>query len=371
MLGYVSFMPNVLGPVMPFLRDELHLSYTQGGLLFSAIACGMIVSGLTADRVVDRRGRRFALWTGAAVSTAGVACLALNRHPTLGIAAGLFMGLGSSLSVVIVQAVLSDKYGSERATALTEANVAASASPVLAPLLVGAFQRLGVGWRGVLLLPAIILGLIAAQFRNTRIPRAQRSIIEGKKVGERSLPAGFWAYWIVIFLSVSIEWCLIVWGADYLEQGIGLRKVNAATAMSVFLLAMLIGRIAGSRLTHILRPASILLLAFGIGLAGFLFFWRAGIPIVNLAGLFLAGLGVANLFPLAMALAIGTAPGQSDIASARVFLGTGAAILLAPILLGWAADRIAIQNALGMVALMLVVAFAVSLTSSDLGFRRS
>lgn len=364
MLGYVSFMPNVLGPLMPFLRGELRLSHTQGGFMLSAIACGMILSGLTADRVAGRWGRRLAFWGGAAVSAVGGLLLAWGRHLALGIGAAFVIGLGGSLSVVMIQAILSDKYGAQRATALTEANIAASASPALAPLLVGGFQRIGIGWRGVLSLPAVVLALMAARLRHIPVPETQRITLRSKVAGERALPASFWAYWFVIFFSVSIEWCLIAWGADFLEEGVGLSKVNASTAMSVFLLAMLIGRIAGSRLTHVMQPMPILLLAFGDALAGFLVFWRAGIPILNLAGLFVAGLGIANLFPLTMSLAVGIAPQQSDIASARVFLGTGSAIFVTPPLLGWVADQVDIQSALGMVALMLVAALVVTFISS-------
>jgi fucose permease len=96
---------------------------------------------------------------------------------------------------------------------------------------------------------------------------------------------------------------------------------------------------------------------------GFLVFWLARSPILNLTGLFIAGLGVANLFPLAMSIAVGTAPRQSNLASARVFLGTGTAILCAPLFLGWIADRVSIQNAYGMVMGFLVAAPAVTIIS--------
>ena len=57
LLGYFGYLQAVLGPVMPFLRHDLRLSYAAGGLHFSAFAAGMIVAGLTGARVMAWLGR--------------------------------------------------------------------------------------------------------------------------------------------------------------------------------------------------------------------------------------------------------------------------------------------------------------------------
>lgn len=40
MLAGVAYAQSTLGPAMPFLRDELKLTYTQGGFLPAAMALG-------------------------------------------------------------------------------------------------------------------------------------------------------------------------------------------------------------------------------------------------------------------------------------------------------------------------------------------
>ncbi|MCA9880800.1 MAG: hypothetical protein KC442_23545, partial [Thermomicrobiales bacterium] len=64
LLGVLAYMETVLGPVMPFLREELGISYAVASLHFSAIAVGAIIAGLLGDRVVRRVGRGGALWGG-------------------------------------------------------------------------------------------------------------------------------------------------------------------------------------------------------------------------------------------------------------------------------------------------------------------
>jgi hypothetical protein len=51
-LAYMTFMPTALGPLMPYMRDELNLSYTLGALHLSVMALGVVISGLTADRLI-------------------------------------------------------------------------------------------------------------------------------------------------------------------------------------------------------------------------------------------------------------------------------------------------------------------------------
>lgn len=370
MLAYIVYAPTTLSPLMPFLRQELNLTYTMGGLLLSALALGMILAGLTSDQLARRWGRRFVLWSGSAGLTAAVVCLALSRQVPMTALSVWVMGYCGSLCIGMTQAILSDHHGERRAVALTEANVAAGVSASLAPLLVGGFQRMGVGWRGALFLSVVVFALIVARFRKDPVPDALLPAA-GSSPGNRStLPFSFWVYWIVICLVVSIEWCLGIWGADFLENVLGLGRVNAATMMGVYFLAILVGRIAGSGLSRVMSSAPLLLIALGVTLLGFPIFWLARLPVLNVAGLFIAGLGVGNLFPLTLSLAVGLAPGQANAASARVSLGVGVAILVAPLILGGVADRFSLPYAYGIVVVLVVAAIVVISINSRVTARR-
>ena len=358
MLAYFAYQQATLGPLMPFLRDELHLSYTVGGLHLSAFALGMVLAGLLGDALVQRWGRRRVFWGGGAGLALGSLLFVSGHHPALTIASALLMGAPGTLLLIEVQATLSDRHGARRAVALTESNVAASFAAGLAPLLVGSLQRAGVGWRGALILGVLGWGALALRGRAVPIPphtpRPPRSPAAGRAA---RLSAVFWAYWLVVFLSVSVEWCVIFWGADFLETSVGLRRVDASTLMSVFFAAHLLGRIAGSRLSRRMPTGPLLLAAVLVAAAGFIPFWLASAAPLNIAGLFVAGLGIANLYPLTLSAASNIVPReQADAASSRVTLASGLAILITPQVLGTLADEIAIKNAYGVVAVFLVVA---------------
>ncbi len=359
MLAYYAFLLATLGPLMPFLRSELNLNYTVAGLHLSAFALGMIGAGLLTDRLTQRWGRRPVFWLGGLGMALGGVGLTASSQPVWSIASILAMGFLGTLMLALIQTTLSDRHGEQRVIALTESNVGASISASLAPIFVGSFERWGLGWRLALLLGVVAFVWLAARFHRQPLPERQAVSNRAHAAGQ-PLPLVFWAYWLVICVGVSIEWCLIFWGADFLEKVIGLSQVDATTMMSIFLGAMVVGRFVGSRLSRLLPGATLLLLALSITVIGFPIFWLARFAPLNLAGLFIAGLGVANMFPLTLSVALNVVPAQADVASPRVSLAGGTAILLAPLILGWTADQLNIQNAYGIVAVLAVMAAAIT-----------
>ena len=367
LVGYFAFMETVLGPIMPFLRTELGLDYTTASLHFSAFALGAVLLGLFGDRVSGRWGRFASLWGGALAMTGGVALLVSVPSPWATVPAAFAMGLCGALVLVTSQALLSDAHGEYGAVAVTESNVTASACAISAPLLVGASAAAGFGWRPALVLPAATLILLAAVFfyRPPTLPRTATKRAE--EVGGGGLNARYWALWALVALGVASEWCVAYWGTDFLAEGTGLPRPAAATSLTAFFAAMLLGRIVSSRLARILSPTTLLAATLALALAGFPLFWSSPGSILTLAGLFVTGLGIGGVYPLGISAAIASVPGNSDAAAARLTIGGGGAILVAPFVLGALADRIGISTAFGIVVPMLFAALLLALVAGRSG----
>jgi len=358
MLAYIGFSQSILGPLMPFLRTELQLNYTLGGLLPATLATGLILSGLISAGLARRWSRRGVFWLGSLGLAAGVVMLSLSYRFESALTAVLVMGICSSLTQVMIQAILSDRHAGRRAIALTEANVAASLSTTITPLVIGSLQSTGLGWRTVPVIVVLLLTLLAGIFSRQSIP--DRPAVQTEAAEEKGrLPVAFRLYWIVLFFVVAVEMSVVVWATDFLVSVAGLSRTDAVLGFSTFPAAMLVGRIAGSRLTRRSSSLRLLLMALGVTLAGFPLFWLARLPALNILGLFITGLGIANLYPLTLSMAIGLTPDRSNQASARVSMGVGTALLTAPLLLGWLADRLSLQLAYGMVIVLIIAAFAI------------
>ncbi len=356
-LAFYGYFLNILGPITPYLKSELGLSYTVSGLHFTAFALGMIGAGLMADRVVRRTGRWTALWISAFGISLGSLVLIAGRQPVLTIAASFLMGLVGSLVLTVVPSLLADQHRELSPAAFAEANVIASVLSAIAPLLVGWFAATACGWRLALVIGVLCVLLMRLAFNNVKLPPTQPAAASAGN--GHALPALYWAYWAALVSAVSIEFCMIFWSADYLETGLGMPKAAAAQAVSLFLAGMIAGRLAGSRLgqrfgIHRFVTASLLIAA-----AGFLVYWSAAAPLMGLIGLFISGLGVASLYPLILALAVGSAEGRTVQASASASLASGVAIFSLPLLLGRVADAVGIHQAYILVLLLLVVAFLI------------
>jgi hypothetical protein len=72
MLGYYSYLLNGLGPIMPFLRAELGLSYTVNSFAFHGLRGCMLIAGLSGDGLLGVYGRRRTFWAGAFGMSGGV-----------------------------------------------------------------------------------------------------------------------------------------------------------------------------------------------------------------------------------------------------------------------------------------------------------
>lgn len=357
-LAFYAYFLNVLGPITPFLKEELQLSYTVSSFHFTAFAVGMLLIGVGGHLLIQRIGRWRSLWIGVIGMSLSALFLLTGRIPVITIGASFLMGLVGSLILAIVPAALSDQHGELRAVALSEANMISSVVATAAPLMVGWFAHSIGGWRlalGIVAFTPILMFLSMGKGTTSTEP----STLGERTQSNPPLPRLFWMYWVALVLGVSIEFCMIFWSADYLEHVLGMTKADAAQALSLFLAAMILGRVSGSRLVQRFSTRSVVTVSILIASLGFLVFWRTEYVFVGLGGLFITGLGVANLYPLLLSLTIGAANGNTVQASARATLASGTAILALPLALGRLADAVGIRSAYGIVVLLLISVFLI------------
>ncbi len=363
LVGYFAYFETVLGPLMPFLRAEQHLSYTVASLHFSAFASGGVLVGVSGERFEARWGRAPTLWGGAAGMAVGALLLTAAPAPGGTITGSFVMGFFGALLLITTQAVLSDRHGTESVVAITESNVAASACAIMASLAVGFCAASGLGWRAAFAPPFIAVVLLAANYRLESMEAAGRKE-PAQPATCPGLPRRFWIYWAVLALGVSVEWCIAYWGADFLENGVGMGRSEAAAALTAYFGAMLAGRIVASRLARALPGPILLTASLSLALAGFPLLWLAPTPPVGVMGLALTGLGVGSVYPLGVSVAVASAPGRLETATARLALAAAGAILVAPFVLGALADVAGIAGAFGVVLPLLLIAVALTLAGS-------
>ena len=355
--GYVLYG---FGPALDALRDELDVSRGAIGLAGSAFAAGAVATALGAPYVLARAGHGAILRGGLLGMGVGTILLVAVTPLWAVILAAVVLGVAGTSVLVVVPLVVESRQPHARAAALSEANVGAAAAGVVAPVAVGAAILAGAGWRAGSLL---VLGAIAAI-----VALAAPRLFDGpppREAGQHApaavLPAAFWRWWSLIVLVVGVEFCMAFWATDFLREEAGVGRGPASAALGLFVGGMAAGRLIGGRLAVVRDPRRLLLGALALTAAGFALFWTTGTPVASMAGLVVTGLGVAMLFPLALSLAMASAPGASHRASARASLAGGVAVLLAPYALATLADAIGVRAGFLIVLALLAAALAITL----------
>jgi predicted MFS family arabinose efflux permease len=335
-LGCFTFWLYAFGPAVTLLRAEWNFSYTLLGFYSVLWAGGAALAGAGFAGAARRLGRSPLLWGSALVTVVGAGLFTLGRGvPVTLLGAGVF-GLAGTTLLAVLQAILSDRHGDRRERALTEANIGAGASAVLAPLVLGALAASALGWRATFALPVIVLGLLYLRYRREPLPSAPR---RDTATGPGGLPMACWLFAVLTAVSSAIEFCLVYFGPQMLLRT-GLSAAAASTALSSNFLGILVGRLLGARLTRVPgRSVPLLYASLALTGAAFVVFWLTSGPALAVPALFLCGVGIANLYPLALALTLDASAGREDRANARSQLVLGLVAAISPYLLGRLADQ--------------------------------
>ncbi|POX49292.1 MFS transporter [Streptomyces sp. Ru72] len=153
------------------------------------------------------------------------------------------------------------------------------------------------------------------------------------------------------------EGALADWGALHLEQDLGAHPGVAAAGYSCFALAMTVGRISGTTLLERLGRVRTVVAGGATASAGMLLGSLAPSVWAALLGFAVTGLGLANLFPVAVERA-GALAGPGGVAVAST-LGYGG-MLLGPPAIGFMADWFSLPTALTSVAVLAAIASAIA-----------
>ena len=349
-IGYAMYG---VGAVAPYLRTQLGLSDAQVGLHSTGMAVGLVLTG-TVTPALARRFGELAV-RGVAIGGLAAAIVALAVAPSLPVtlAACVLIGFGTGTILGYANAVLARTGGRLARLRVARANLWAMVTAFACPIAVASAVRGGLPW-GLGILPELgLLLVLAMDLRGGR--RFDRG---AEMTAARSrLPSGYWLSWAFLVAAIAVEFSIVFWGATLIQRRTGVDTPTATLLGGLFMGGMFFGRLGQSfglgTGGDLRRPAAtgVLLAAAGATIA-----WISTMPILSAGGLFVAGLGVAGLYPLGVAAALAAAPRQPALAGTRLTLASGTAILLAPLALGVVADATGVVMGWGVVVGLAIMA---------------
>lgn len=255
-----------VGPLIPFIRDDLDISNGLAGFLTTLSLLSFAVFSLFAPAIGKRLGHGKAIFLGILFLTLGVIIRVLGGIELLFLGTAL-TGIGIVIANVLMipffKARLPEKIGLMTAILTTGMSLfAAIASGISVPLAVD----LGWGWRGslaswsILMLLALIAWLPQVKPHHSA---NQTSLLPAKNVWKSRL-----AWQVTLFMGAQslMYFTLITWLPDLLIAR-GVSPVRAGIALSYMQLISLIGTFFIPGLLIKLREQSRVIGIVGIGYA--------------------------------------------------------------------------------------------------------
>jgi MFS family permease len=184
-------------------------------------------------------------------------------------------------------------------------------------------------------------------------PAWRRALQTGRTVG---------LFGLIALCAAYDEGAIGDWGALHLRQDLGAGAGLAAAGYAAFALAEASGRLAGTALLERFGRTRVLILGGLTACAGMLLASLAPDVWLALAGFAAAGLGLANLFPAAIARA-GRLAGAGGVALTSTLGYSG--FLLGPVAIGFLASESGLRVGLTTLAFLGLAAAAIAYTCRD------
>jgi hypothetical protein len=346
--SWASRIPDVAAGVA---ADPSTLGLALLCISLGALASMQLTGALCARYGAGRVGAAAAVLAGATLVLPGLAASPFELGAALvlfGAATGTANVAANAVGVQVERAAGRPMLPSLHAGFSVGGLAGAAVGGLVAATLPAAVHLVGVGVVGLVVTAAVAPTLRA---RDAEPQVADAAPADGPRRGRGTvLLLG-----VIAGCTAFGEGAVTDWGALHLRESLGAPTAVAAAGYAGFSLAMACGRLAGNRLLRTLGATR--LVGGGAALAAAGAFAVATVPSVEvvIAGFVLVGLGLANVFPVAIARA-GTLAGAGGVALASTVGYTG--LLGGPPLLGIVADAVGLHVAFLVVAALAAVGAA-------------
>jgi fucose permease len=288
------------------------------------------------------------------------------------------LGVGTTLLQVAGNPIMRDVSGEGRfASNLSFAQFVKGVGSVASTWLVARLAVGELGWRRIfpvfLALTALTLvGVLLLRVKETRadVPPSIASSLA--LLGEPAFALAV----LGIFLYVGAEVGMNTWLGPRLESlgftaeslrflGVDWGRESTALGSTLFFVGLTAGRLVGSGILSVMSPRAFFRLSAALGLAGILCV-LLGAPALAVAGVFLAGLGFGNIWPVLFSLTVERRPERSAELSGLMCMAIFGGAVLPPLM-----GRLGDTAGLGAAFLVPLAAFAYLLALSMRGGART
>lgn len=316
---YISFISlglpdSLLGSAWPSMYQQFQVPVSYAGIIFMIISAGTVVSSLNSDRLTKKLGP--GKITMLSVATTALALFGFSiSHSFLALCLwAIPYGLGAGSVDAALNNYVALHYESHHMSWLhCMWGVGASTGPYIMSMALTAGNEWNMGYRIISIIQLVLTFVLLISLplwksrEGSRVSEAADSSLESSEdvSSEKVLSLkeivrlpGAKAVMIAFFCYCALEQTAGLWASSYMVLHHGIDATTAAKYASLFFLGLTIGRGVNGFIAMKLRDSQMIRLGFGIILVGIIIMLvPAGNSLITVAGLVIAGVGCAPIYP--------------------------------------------------------------------------
>lgn len=347
-----EFIYGLFGAVLPTIKTELALTYTQIGLLFTLPGLIGVLGEPFIGLLGDTRHRR-ALVVGGILATAiGLSLIAGTQHYVMLLAATCILVVASGAYVNLSQATLIDRDPRRAENTMARWVLAGAIGVTISPLIITVVLSLEGSWRAVYFSTAIAAGVFALLLFKQRFDGhagADDGVGSFKQLGRNLLAA--------LRSRTLIKWVILTELADFMLDKLlevtglyfhDVAGVSLPAASAVVTVATISGLIGSFALVPLLEKVSgvrVLRVSAAVALLAYAAMLLVPIVWVKIVLIAVINLSTAGWYAVLRAKCYEVLPGQSGVVVAVTSLANVSSLFV-PLLLGGVADALGLQTAM-------------------------
>ena len=352
----------LLGPCLTAIAETYRVSLAMAGMQFAAFSFGVLPGVLVGGYLYERCSKKWTVVGGSALVSVGVllyaAAPSVGVQPTFAWALAVLVvfGIGGGLLEVAGNAIMADLNPDRSALAVNYIHAVLAVGAVIGPWLAGQLMEAGLSWRipyVVAGLATVVTSIILVLLPQPRIEPA--AAMKGADLRALLRRGVVWVAFAGVSLYCAAEAGVIGWIPAFMERSLGASKLAAASAVSVFWLAMTGGRIICTLGASLMRPQTFVLVLCGLGAAASAAITASQSRAMCYLLVALSGLAFSGVFAMVLAHAAGELGQYLGAAYSIIISGIAAGSLWFPPAMGWIAQATSMRVALLVPPAMLVI----------------
>lgn len=292
-----------LGTSLPALQSSLSINIEMAGLLMAILQTGFTIFTLISGVFTDLYRRERIVACGCFLLSSGSLFLCLVPSLMLTALCVTLMGAGIGCILSGTNALLAGLYPENKRRILNTHHVFFSLGSFVGPLLMGYLLTRNSIWHWGYIGAGILLLLLGMVFLVTTATENHLRV-QTKFVGQMKTVARDKAFLLILVvnsLAVGTQLAVMLLGVTYLQQSKHIPVATAGTALSIFAISMMAGRVVCSRLSTAIRNSTIILILLALQFTTMLLIWLGNGPLA-LTALALSGFGFSGIYPTSLAL---------------------------------------------------------------------